>query len=776
MSNWSKRWFVQLLLAIVTGLAGVIAYLTPVGSVLEEEYGLSWLFHSRGVISASDNVVIIAIDQISASEFNLPLNPKEWPRDRHADLIDKLIEAGAAVITFDLRFNACGSSPESNEKLARAIKQAGNVVLVERLIDSRDASLFPYQAEKEMINCETGIRDSSESEKVEKGDVIFFRDFPALAGVWRLPILPIIADAALVTAPFILPRGTMRHYWAFNTHAGDIPSLPSAVLQVFALQAYDDFIRILRAVDPILATQFAVSRSHIDMEDLMLTLRSTFVDNKKLVNIMRYALNQDQLVSPSHKKIIHALINLYSGDDIRYLNFYGPPRTVRTLSYHQVLQSEINETMQFDLKDKAVFVGVSASSFSEQDELRDDYITVFKQPDGLQISGVEIAATAFANLLDDRPVRRIPLLGSLSILFLFGFTLSFIFLTLPDQRAAMLVIMFVLIYSYGVYYLFNTVQLWLPIVIPLAQALLSFSTALFAKYTESIRERRILKEAFGRYVPERVVNDFINNAGKETTENQLLYGVCMDTDAEKYTELGGRLNPTELRLLMNDYYATLFKPVKQYEGIVSDVKGDAMLAIWAASTALVFQRKQACYAALEIIRAVECFNQVNHEFQLPTRIGLHAGEMTLGNVGAIHHYEYRAVGDMVNTANRIQGANKYFRTRLLLSKAVVDGLEDFLVRPLGKILLSGKQDSIELVELLVCEEDANDSQFWLCETFAKGLLAYESQDWARACEQFFGILQVFPEDGPSYFFLNICQDYRLNPPQSWDGLTRMPGK
>lgn len=772
MINWLKR----CIFALSAGLVGVIVYMMPLGTILEEKYGLSWLFHFRDGISAPVNVVVIAIDQSSASKLNLPLKPEKWPRELHADLINKLVEAGAEAIAFDLIFSACGSRPESNEMLVHAMKKAGNVVLVERLIDSQNINSFPYQIAKEFDDCKANNEKDSELVNTKEREEFFFRDYPVLNGIWRLPILPTIANAARVTAPFILPRGSVTQYWAFNASAGDIPSLPSVMLQIYALQVYDDFVHLLRAVDPVLASQIPTSSHDVDVEDLMLTLRSAFASDMKLVSDIRYELDRNPFISQGHKKIIHAVINLYSGSDIRYLNFYGPPRAVTTISYHQALQFDGFKSKQSSLKGKAVFIGVSAGSFSEQDELRDDYVTVFNQPDGLQISGVEIAATAFANLLDDRPVHSLPLLGTLSVLFLFGFVLCLVFLVLPDRSAAVVASMLIFFYGHGAYYLFKINGLWLPLVVPLVQAVLVCGVVLLLKYVESVKERKILKEAFGKYVPEQVVNDFVNNAGKETAASKLLYGVCMDTDAEKYTELGGRLKPTELRLLMNDYYAILFKPVKQYGGIVSDVKGDAMLAIWAASTALSSQRRQACFAALEIIKAVEYHNQHNHEFQLPTRIGLHAGEMTLGNVGAIHHYEYRAVGDMVNIVSRIQGANKYFRTRLLLSETVVDGLDDFLVRPLGKILLAGKLTPIVLAELMASKKDANDAQLWLCEGFAKGLLAYELQEWSTACNHFSEILQVFPDDGPSHFFLNLCQNYKLTPPQSWNGITRMPGK
>ncbi|SDW88589.1 CHASE2 domain-containing protein [Nitrosomonas communis] len=770
------NWFIRSILALLIGLVGVIVYWMPLGVIVEEKYGLSWLFHFRGAIPAPTDVIVIALDQLSASELDLPLNPKEWPRDRHADLIDKLGDDGAEIIAFDLRFSTCGSSPESNEKLAHSIKKASNVVLVERLIDSRDTDYFPYRTEKKIDDCQTDYVIGSELDDTKKKEELFFRDYPGLVGVWRLPILPIIAEAARGTAPFILPRGPVTQYWAFNASAGDIPSLPSVMLQIFALKAYDDFVHLLHFVEPLLVTQIPTSAYDFDIEDLMFTLRDAFVNNEKLIDVMQHELDRSQSITHDNKKIIHALLNLYSGSETRYLNFYGPPRTIRTIPYHQVLQSEGAGDKLMNLKGKIVFIGVSAGSFSEQDELRDDYATVFNRSDGLQISGVEIAATAFINLLDGSHIRPLPLISTYLILFLSGFTLCFVFLILPDRSAMLVGIILVLLYGYGAYYLFKTDNLWLPVVMPLVQALLAFGAAVLLKYAESVKERHILREAFGKYVPEQVVNDFVNNAGKETAGNQLLYGICMDTDADQYTELGGRLSPTELRLFMNDYYATLFRPVKQYGGIVSDIKGDAMLALWAASTALSSQRRQACFAALEIIKAVELFNLSNRESQLPTRIGLHADEMTLGNVGAIHHYEYRAVGDIVNTTNRIQGANKYFKTRLLLSKAVLEDLDDFLVRPMGKILLSGKTIPIDLAELIACKKEINDDQIWLCEGFANGLRAYESQNWASACDYFSEILQIFPDDGPSRFFLNLCQNYRLNPPLSWDGITRMPGK
>ncbi|MEK6595368.1 MAG: adenylate/guanylate cyclase domain-containing protein, partial [Pseudomonadota bacterium] len=220
-----------------------------------------------------------------------------------------------------------------------------------------------------------------------------------------------------------------------------------------------------------------------------------------------------------------------------------------------------------------------------------------------------------------------------------------------------------------------------------------------------------------------------------------------------------------------------FEPVRQHNGTVSDVVGDAMLAIWAAASVNTDLRKKACQACLDIAEAVEHFNQTANRPQLPTRMGLHFGEMMLGNIGAIHHYEYRAVGDIVNTSNRIQGVNKYLGTRLLVSSEVVTGLDEFLTRPLGDFLLVGKSSPVNLSELIAVKESASQQQLWLCDVFARALHAYQIQQWVEACNGFSEILNVIPDDGPAQYFLKLCRQNKWMPSSdSWNPMIRIENK
>jgi adenylate cyclase len=751
MAKWSR----QLLLGVFIGLFGVIVNLTPLGLALEEKFGLYWLFHLRGAVTAPGDVMVVAIDQPSATALDLPITPRSWPREYHARLIEKLNAAGARVIVFDLLFDTQGKVPEDNAKLALAMQNSRNVVVVERLV-FEEAELFVDSA------------DQSYNRIIQEG--------PS-------QLLPIIADAAMAHAPFPLPKAArVNNYWTFKAGAGDVPTMPVAALQVYALQGYDDFVGLLQKVNPTYAAKLPVDKNALDVEDLIFTLRNIFVNDPQVTRLMQAALNRDTSLDATNKRIINALLNVYAGNGTRYINFYGPPRSVKTVPYYQVLQLDGNDTIenhlqQFDFKDKVVFVGFSAATQPEQDRVRDDYHTVFSNPDGLFISGVEIAATAFANLLENRPIRPFPFTGSLGLLFLLGFGMSVVFLALPNRSSIAFGCFLIFIYAFCVFYQFKQAGIWLPLIVPMfLQLPLALFGAVFLRYLDAKRERQQLQEAFGYFLPERVVNDIAKSPGVISSNNQLVYGACLATDADMYTGLAERMDPLQLSRLMNNYYAVLFEPVRQHHGIISDVVGDAMLAIWTDSAANIALQRQACLACLDIAEAVDRFNQDSDQ-KLPTRIGLHAGEMLLGNVGAIDHYEYRAVGDMVNTSNRIQGMNKYLGTRLLVSSAVVAGLDDFLIRPLGGFLLFGKSSSVNLAEMITHKQAASNKQLWLCEVFASALHAYQLQKWQEAIKNFSEILKAFPNDGPARFFLAHCQQLMLAPPiDLWSPTIRMEGK
>jgi adenylate cyclase len=233
---------------------------------------------------------------------------------------------------------------------------------------------------------------------------------------------------------------------------------------------------------------------------------------------------------------------------------------------------------------------------------------------------------------------------------------------------------------------------------------------------------------------------------------------------------------------MNKYWEVLFKPVKQYGGIIFATAGDSMLAGWVTEKPDASLRNQACQAGLDIARAVDQFNesQSSNEDKLPTRIGLHSGDILLSAIGAIDHYEYGPLGDIVNTVQRIESLNKALHTRILVSEEVIDQLDGFLTRELGRFLLKGKIESISIYELVCRKEESNDQQKIKCMTFAEVLGPFRKGHWKEAeeaIEKFQKSIKSFGEDGPSLFFSDLCKKYKEKPSREpWDGVVLMDEK
>jgi adenylate cyclase len=255
-------------------------------------------------------------------------------------------------------------------------------------------------------------------------------------------------------------------------------------------------------------------------------------------------------------------------------------------------------------------------------------------------------------------------------------------------------------------------------------------------------------------------------------DRQLLHGTCLVTDAEHYTSVAERLSPAELASLVNDYYQAIFRVVQRHGGEISDTAGDSMVAAWASSRPDAGARLRAAQAALAILDAVDEFNRAHADSPLPTRVGLESGEMLLGNIGAEQRYEYRAVGDIVNTASRIQGLNPLLGTRVLVSAATLVDVE-LPARDVGTFLLRGKRLPVRVFEPTGagCRLDEQGLA-----AFAAALAAFRRGDWQDAHDGFAALSRRFPGDGPSRYYEALSLTLGRNPPGTWAGVVQITTK
>jgi adenylate cyclase len=740
---------------LLIGIIGLVVSLLPFWLEFDEKVGLDLLFKLRGERQAPSDAVVVSIDRESSENLNLPDNPDKWPRSLHARLIENLVREGAKVIAFDVHFIE-PRSPEGDNLFAEAIRKAQNVVLCE-----------PLKA-KEISSDNRGSSHAG-----------------GLSIVKIVEPIALFSRPAIATAPFPLPRIPFKvnQYWIFQTGAGDSPTLPVVTFQLFTMQVYADFIHLLEKVSPDQAGKLphdsdtAIKTRGI--KDLMRTIKEIFESEPLIAEKMLKELQSSKNSSDDAKKnqIIKSLIKMYQGANYRYINYYGPPRTVTTIPYYQALQlhNGVVSEKQVDLKGKAVFVGFSEILLAER---KDSFYTVFSQPNGIFISGVEIAATAFLNLIEDAPVRPLRLPFYILIILLWGILIGIICRLSPIIVAALCVVGLSILYLTVVEYQFKSSYNWYPIATLLFfQNPLAFFSAVIWKYIESNKERQNIRKAFAYYLPKNVVDQLAKNIAHIKTGGQVVYGICLSTDAEQYTSLSETMDPEELANFMNRYYETVFKPVRQHGGFVSDVIGDSMLAVWVGTGPEAIIRGKACLAALDIKKDLEQFNKLSDTVKLRTRVGLHSGHILLGNIGAIDHFEYRPVGDIVNTTTRIEGLNKYLGTRLLASEEVISQLDGFLTRELGKFRLVGKTKPIVIHELICRLEESNERLRRACSIFAEALSAFRRQSWDKAIEKFYQSIENFVEDGPSLFYIKLCENFKENSPEElWDGVVHMDKK
>lgn len=707
--------------AVLIGLGGALLAASPWGLAIEENLGLGFLFDLRGPRAAPTEVVVVNIDRHSATALDVPDEPERWPRHLHADLVRKLSEAGVALVAFNIFFGS-SQSVHDDAELAEALRQAGNVVLT--------SYLKPRQ-----------IHDTLYAESV-------------------LQPLPLLADAALATAPFLLPREShvVRQFLTFDSTGAEPLTLPATLLHLHVLRhARHDLISTLRVSHPSLADY--LERHPVDYlrRHHFQSLKTVLTNGLPAEGTHPSISGSDDIKLPpsgQNRALLKALFDLYAQRMPRYFNHYGPSGTVATVPYHEVLAR--SENYRQLLQNKVVFVGFSWDLQPESTE--GAFFSVYSP-----ISSVELAATAFSNLLENRTIHPPVPVEQFFGLFLWGYLISLIAqgssLLLSSLGFVCSAVAYLLL-SHG---LFAHRGIWLPLVTPLViQGGASLLTAWADRYRQYSRDRRQMQAVVERFVPVEVISRFVEHHPEDDISDysRLSFGICLATDAGRYTSLAESMDPMVLGDLMNEYWGAMFPPIRSAGGWISDVIGDAMLAIWTAPTDQPEVRRKALNASLTLLNVASEFER-SHQIELPIRVGLHSGEMRIGYVGSAERGEYRAVGDTVNTAARIEALNKLLGTRVLATQMVVTGLEScFSLRRLGNFQLAGKNQLVTVYELM--DTDSPETKP-LIARFAGALDLFDAGRWQPALTAFSGLLEELPNDGPSQFYLRLCRDFLADP-------------
>ena len=400
--------------------------------------------------------------------------------------------------------------------------------------------------------------------------------------------------------------------------------------------------------------------------------------------------------------------------DGRFTSYTGPIRFRMPLSSDRPVFDKIPIDLLADpdsaplvqevIKNRYVMIG---GDFSDFDRFDTPFTRTGNPITGeRQMIGVEVHASMLAQLLDHAMPRGVPgwgiwiaaaavmLLGAATALY--SGRGAVVGLAVMLQFAAFLVTPF-LLERWG----FDT--LGVPSMGWIVGWLLAYTAISAAMRVIGAKEREFAQGALGKYLPRSIAAEIVRNPDRLSLHGEKRELFCVFSDLEGFTKLSHALKPEVCAALLNDYLDRLSEIVLEFGGTLDKFVGDAVVAFWGAPIAYPDDGERAIRAAWAMNRAGEDFRNSVAEGLPPvgrTRVGVHFGEAVVGNFGGDKRIQYTALGDAMNTAARLESANKVLKTRVLVSREAAErsGLDWF--RPMGRVTLRGRATPVEVFEVV----------------------------------------------------------------------------
>lgn len=463
---------------------------------------------------------------------------------------------------------------------------------------------------------------------------------------------------------------------------------------------------------------------------------------------------------------------------LRLIDYYGPPRTVPTVSLYQALAPEEYLPPGF-FRNKIVFVGASRVAAAGSAEAKDSFRTPFHGGTVGNTFGVEIHATLAANLLEHTRINRVSATAEAAWLLLLPLLATLVFLYLRPLLGALALLALGLFPWVMGYLTFTHLGLWHPVVIPsVVQLPTAYVASVVWYYFTTVREREKIRKAFTFYLSPSMIRKVTENPDQLNLGGEELVATAMFTDIQGFTSIAEGMSAPDTAALLNEYFSEATCHVFDTGGTLIKYIGDAIFAIWGAPVRMDDHATPACRAAVGLTHLRDALAQ-RPAGQLVTRIGVHTGPMLVGNLGSSQRFDYTAIGDTINLAARLEGVNKRFGTQALISQetlAASDG--SLVVRPLGRVQVVGRAEPVAIYELLGMAGETTVPDAEAIERFRLALEDYSARRFEEAGRGFHLVQQACGgTDGPSAFYLSLISRFEAQElPDGWDGVIRLDSK
>jgi len=675
--------------------------------------------HDARDLETSGDVVLVGI---SDDDLKALIDPFPFPRDYYAHLIENLEKAGARAIAFDMTFEGPGKTAQGDSILHETLQRYHNIVLAAKM--------------------ETG----SGNEKVVVRSTEAAYDNMFFDVDKNIGIVNIAKDRDDVC----------RSYFPLL----DVQGWPTPTLAFAALdRAYG--LKPLTCVD-VSENSFLFRNREIPRYD-----RTSFL-----------------------------------------LNYYGPVGTFRYVPFSQVIDDSTFQTKDekdlgeqinaFDegmmklFKNKIVIIG------SKMPEERDYHnIPLYREEGGKRnyaMYGVEIHATAIQNVIDQNfieilnPAVQNVLVLLLSLCCFMGLLaikrIHIRHVWLLELGAFLGTLCLIAVLFEIAVLLFTNANLLINIINPgIAVVLAYFGTAVY-QYLSERQQKMMIKNVFSHYINATVVNDLVSNPEKAKLGGDRRELTVFFADIAEFTKISEQFHskPEKLVELLNEYLDEMTNIILKYDGTLDKYEGDLIMAFWGAPVPQKNHAYQTCAAALEMQKRLAVLRtkwEKEGKPAIDARIGINTGIMIVGNMGGHDRFDYTVIGDSVNLASRLEGANKQYKSRIMISEyTYVHVREKVHVRELDMIQVKGKTAPVKVYELLSLVETAlTENQKQSLELYHEGLRLYRERKWEEAIAY---MQQAHQLDGTCYaaeIYIERAHLYQISPPpESWNGVFVMTTK
>lgn len=453
-------------------------------------------------------------------------------------------------------------------------------------------------------------------------------------------------------------------------------------------------------------------------------------------------------------------------DEVRRIAFAGPRGTIRTVSFVDVLR---DPAIRESLTDSYLFVGATAP------DLHDEVQTPFSR--GAAVSGAELHAQIANMLLHDyklvfvegiRALLWLLVAGLLSVVSFAAFK-KLRFAVIGALSVGLLLFLFVIYDAQSAYIL--------PVLYSALAWVFAVSGGFMYRYRTLDKEKRVIRETFGKYVSRDILEEMLRNPEKVRLGGEDCEVTVFFSDVRGFTTLSEKLSPSELVHFLNRYLTRMTDIALDAGGVLDKYIGDAIMAFWGAPLKRPTHAVDAARASLKMVDSLIAFNKESREeggLEIDIGIGLNSGTVVAGNMGSEQRFDYTVMGDTVNLASRLEGQTKTYGIHILVSEAVVRQLTpEFLTREVDRIKVKGKNLPVTVFEIV--ENSKREQVQKIISEFEAAREAYYSGDW-RATVRLANEILSRVDDGPTKVYKQRAEEFLVSPPDHWEGVYKLTSK